>query len=241
MIEPRPDETGIDSWAISGHKWQCGPGGTGILYIRNRQHPANPTPLPRFHIIRSSAGDIPFDGSRPADFDIGAAMSRYGFPESADWRALGDVCALWDEIRRSRIQAWTHNLADDLRSASRPRSVTMRCCSRPSIRRLTSAIVCFNPFPGDRQRCNPDANIEFRERLLREIRVSHLGWRCGARRIHSCARPRGGVVSPRPRAQPRSRYACTEAVRLSAACQRLRLELPLSRWTGLSRPPGSRG
>ena len=77
--------------AISGHKWQCGPGGTGIIYIRNRQHAANPTPLPRFHLIRSSARDVPFDGSRPADFDIGAAMSRYGFPESADWRALGDV------------------------------------------------------------------------------------------------------------------------------------------------------
>ena len=106
MIDPRLDETGIDFWAISGHKWQCGPGGTGILYIRNRQHPANPTPLPRFHIIRSSARDIPFDGSRPADFDIGAAMSRYGFPESADWRALGDVCALWDEVGRARIQAW---------------------------------------------------------------------------------------------------------------------------------------
>ena len=35
MIEPRLDETGVDFWAISGDKWQCGPGGTGILYIRN--------------------------------------------------------------------------------------------------------------------------------------------------------------------------------------------------------------
>lgn len=84
MIEPRLDESGIDFWAISGHKWQCGPGGTGILYVRNRQHPANSTPLPRFHLIRSAATLIPLDGSRPADFDIGAALSSYGFPESAD-------------------------------------------------------------------------------------------------------------------------------------------------------------
>ena len=36
MIEPRLDEIGIDFWAIAGHKWQCGPGGTGILYVRNQ-------------------------------------------------------------------------------------------------------------------------------------------------------------------------------------------------------------
>ena len=177
MIDPRLDETGIDFWAISGHKWQCGPGGTGILYIRNRQHPANPTPLPRFHIIRSSARDIPFDGSRPADFDIGAAMSRYGFPESADWRALGDVCALWDEIGRARIQAWTHNLADYLRERIAA-TFGDGALLQPSVDlALKSAIVCFNPFPDARQRTNPDINIEFRERLLREygFRISGNG------------------------------------------------------------------
>ncbi|HOW98961.1 MAG TPA: aminotransferase class V-fold PLP-dependent enzyme, partial [Kiritimatiellia bacterium] len=50
MFVPRLDETGIDFWGISGHKWQCGPGGTGILYARNARWPANPNPLPRFHI-----------------------------------------------------------------------------------------------------------------------------------------------------------------------------------------------
>jgi selenocysteine lyase/cysteine desulfurase len=177
MIDPRLDETGIDFWAIAGHKWQCGPGGTGILYIRNRPHPANPTPLPRFHIIRSSARDIPFDGSRPADFDIGAAMSRYGFPESADWRALGDVCALWDEIGRARIQAWTHNLADYLRSRIAA-TFGEDALLQPTVdAQLMSAIVCFNPFPDARQRCNPELNIEFRARLLREygFRISGGG------------------------------------------------------------------
>ena len=177
MIEPRLDESGIDFWAISGHKWQCGPGGTGILYIRNRQHPANPTPLPRFHLIRSSARDIPFDGSRPADFDIGAAMSRYGFPESADWRALGDVCALWDQIGRARIQDWTHNLADYLRqriTATFGDDALLQPAIDPA---LKSAIVCFNPFPGEPQRGNPAVNLQFRERLLREygFRISGGG------------------------------------------------------------------
>ena len=177
MIEPRLDESGIDFWAISGHKWQCGPGGTGILYIRNRQHPANPTPLPRFHLIRSSARDVPFDGSRPADFDIGAAMSKYGFPESADWRALGDVCALWDEVGRARIQAWTHNLGDYLRqriAAAFGDDALLQPVVDPILR---SAIVCFNPFPGAGQRSDPAFNMRFRERLLLEygFRISGGG------------------------------------------------------------------
>jgi selenocysteine lyase/cysteine desulfurase len=177
MIDPRLDESGIDFWAISGHKWQCGPGGTGILYARNRALAANPTPLPRFHLIRSSARDVPFDGSRPADFDIGAAMSRYGFPESADWRALGDVCALWDEIGRARIQAWTHTLADYLRqrlAAAFGENALLQPLNDPA---LKSAIVCFNPFPREEQQRDQPLNEQFRSRLLKEygIRISGHG------------------------------------------------------------------
>ncbi len=177
MIDPRLDESGIDFWAIAGHKWQCGPGGTGILYVRNRQHSANATPLPRFHLIRSSARDIPFDGSRPADFDIGAALSKYGFPESADWRALGDVCTLWDEIGRARIQAWTHNLADYLRQrivVAFGDDALLQPAVDPA---LKSAIVCFNPFADAARRSDPAFNKLFRERLLREygFRISGGG------------------------------------------------------------------
>ena len=32
MFDPKLNEMGIDFWGISGHKWQCGPGGTGILF-----------------------------------------------------------------------------------------------------------------------------------------------------------------------------------------------------------------
>jgi len=191
MIDPRLDQSGIDFWAISGHKWQCGPGGTGILYIRNRQHAANPTPLPRFHIIRSSATDIPHDGSRPADFDIGAALSKYGFPESADWRALGDVCALWDEVGRARIQAWTHNLAEYLRQRIVAAFGDDALLQPANDAALKCAKVCFNPFHDVERRRDPVLNRQFRDRLLLEYGFRIAGGGVG---------PNGFTRAPDPQA-----------------------------------------
>ena len=104
-------------------------------------------------------------------------MSRYGFPESADWRALGDVCALWDEVGRARIQAWTHNLADYLRqriAATFGDDALLQPVIDPA---LKSAIVCFNPFPGAQQRSDAEFNLRFRQRLLNEygFRISGGG------------------------------------------------------------------
>lgn len=177
MIDPKLNETGVDFWAIAGHKWQCGPGGTGILYVRNHPNAANPTPLPRFHLIRTSARDIPFDGSRPEGFDIGAALSRYGFEESADWRALGDVCTLWDEVGRARIEAWTITLANYLRerlAAAFGDEALLQPTADPA---LKSAIVAFSPFPDVKQRQDAEFNQTFRKRLLEEygIRISGGG------------------------------------------------------------------
>jgi selenocysteine lyase/cysteine desulfurase len=177
MIEPRLDDSGIDFWAISGHKWQCGPGGTGILYLRNRSTAANGRPLPRFHVIRSAVTAMPHDGSRPADFDIGAALSSYGFPESAEWRALGDVCALWDTVGRARIQAYTIALADHLRlrlAAAFGEAALLQPVADPA---LKSAIVCFNPFPTPALRRDNAVNTQFRERMLHEhgFRISGSG------------------------------------------------------------------
>jgi isopenicillin-N epimerase len=73
---------GIDFFAASGHKWQCGPGGTGIWYIRN-QNESSPLPLPNFYPTYSSAygsGEtIPVpDGGRepPEDYNVRASTSR---------------------------------------------------------------------------------------------------------------------------------------------------------------------
>ncbi len=176
MIDPKLDESGIDFFALCGHKWQNGPGGTGALYIRNRKLPANATDLPKFFISRSQSRVVPFDGSRGA-WDIGEALSLYGFPESADWRALGEACEMWDKIGRQRIETWHIKLADYFRErlvSSFGAESVLGAQKDPA---LKSGILAFNPFPTKEQRWNEKLNVDFRARILKEygFRISGLG------------------------------------------------------------------
>ncbi len=171
---PKLDEIGIDFWGISGHKWQCGPGGTGILYVRNKLHPSNSTPLPRFYIVRSGDLNTPTDGSRPADFNIGAALSLYGFPESADWRALGEVCELWDTLGRQRIENYILALANYTRHKITKVFGEESLMQPLKDAKLLSGIVAFNPFPKPEQRRDFKINDNFRKRLFDEYGL-HTG------------------------------------------------------------------
>lgn len=174
MFDPRLDETGIDFCGMAGHKWQCGPGGTGILYARNALLPANANPLPRFHLVRSGNLDGPLDGSRPENFDIGAALSVYGFPESADWRALGQACALWDTVGRERIQKYI------LALANYARGLITQCFGRNSFLQpiddpeLKSGIIAFNPFFEPEQRRSLAMASQFQSRMFSD-HTYHVG------------------------------------------------------------------
>ncbi len=176
MIDPKLDETGIDFFGLCGHKWQCGPGGTGLLYVRNKPNAVNGAPPPKFHIVRSQSRVAPFDGSR-GSFDIGAALSMYGFPESADWRALGDAIAMWDKIGRGRIETWHMRLGgyfmDRLTDAFGEAAV-LRPLKDPA---LQSGIIGFNPFPKPDQQMDDKVNIAFRAAMLKDygFRISGLG------------------------------------------------------------------
>ncbi len=176
MFDPKLDETGIDFFALCGHKWQNGPGGTGALYIRNRKLPSNPAAPPRFHITRSQSRVVPFDGSR-GEWDIGEALSLYGFPESADWRALGEACDLWDKIGRQRIETWHLRLGDYFRERLVGAFGEAAVLGAQHDPRLKSGIIAFNPFPIKEQRWNEKLNVEFRGKMLREygFRISGLG------------------------------------------------------------------
>lgn len=118
---------------------------------------------------------MPFDGSR--GYDIGAALSMYGFPESADWRALGDAVALWDKIGRQRIETWHLWLGGYFKDRiveAFGEDAVLRPMVDPA---LQSGIVGFNPFPTAAGRLDEKLNIDFRARMLRDygFRISGLG------------------------------------------------------------------
>lgn len=192
MLAPDLSASGVDFWALSGHKWQCGPGGTGILYVRNRRGEANPTELPRFHLMRSATPyDVPLDGSRPDDFDIGGALTYAGSPEAALWSALAGVCRLWDETGRARIQAWILGLADYMRTRIIERFGEEALLQPWQDPRLKTGIVAFNPFSRPALRGDVRANAVFRERLLKEYGIRISGGALG---------PRGFTRAPDPEA-----------------------------------------
>jgi selenocysteine lyase/cysteine desulfurase len=220
MIDPKLDESGIDFFALCGHKWQCGPGGTGLLYIRNKPNAANGSPLPKFHLVRTQSRDVPFDGSR-GNFDIGQALSMFGFPESADWRALGDAVEMWDKIGRQRIETWHMKLGGYFRERITEAfgdDAVLRPWHDPA---LQSGIIGFNPFPRTEQKLDEKLNVDFRTRMLREygFRISGLGvGRNGLTRApdpEAQAFPAGSIpnrdpetLAPKPMAHPQRVNAC---------------------------------
>jgi selenocysteine lyase/cysteine desulfurase len=91
MLDLDLHDIGCDFYAGSGHKWQCGPGATGILYIRDNLDWLSP-----FYAINSSLHHIPL----PAQFKL-QYIGNDNYPAK---RALADACAMWQAIGRDRIE-----------------------------------------------------------------------------------------------------------------------------------------
>lgn len=222
MLAPELSASGVDFWAFSGHKWQCGPGGTGVLYARNRVSEANPNPLPHLHLIRSAAmRDVPFDGSRPEGFDIGSALTQSGAPEGGLWHALSNVCRRWDEIGRARIEAWILGLADYMRERIAEAFGPQALLQPTADVTLASGIVAFNPFVREAHRESFTLNETFREQLLTQYRIRISGGALGPSGWPAladdtpCAFKPGTIpnrdpygLKPKPLAHPHRANAC---------------------------------
>jgi selenocysteine lyase/cysteine desulfurase len=105
---------------------------------------------------------------------MGNALSIYGFPESADWRALGEACELWDVIGRNRIQHYILDLADYLRQRLVSR-FGEGCMLQPTKDpELKSGIVSFTPFADPVKRRDFRLAEAFQERMFREG-LYHVG------------------------------------------------------------------
>ncbi len=149
-----------DFYAASGHKWQCGPGGTGLLYVRadaSRVAEFWPDREPMWAINSSLAQYLPVFGWQ-------TVLQYKGNDNYPALRALADSCDLWGQIGRDRIEAHDKALGSytkQLIMQAFPDAVLYS----PDVPELTSGISSFNPFPDQTDLAT--LNL-FRDRLREE-------------------------------------------------------------------------
>lgn len=123
MLNLNFHEMGCDFYAGAAHKWQCGPGQTGVLYVRNNTTSgySNRTPLTPFWPVitnrySTEPGTALQGGVRdPAD-NVGAMLNSIGNPSYPALRAMTECCMMWDNWGRQNIEDYIVNLAQYLRS-----------------------------------------------------------------------------------------------------------------------------
>jgi isopenicillin-N epimerase len=164
MIELDFRDMGCDFYAASGHKWQCGPGATGILYIRNHEE-GLPTLWPQNSCLYQIFAQ-PLDNDRSRIKDISGLFVLRGQENYPALQAMLDACDLWEEIGRDRIEAYVCKLSSYLKKRIKQVFGNSALLFSPDIPEFTSGLTSFNPFPD----INDQKKIEdFVDRLKREM------------------------------------------------------------------------
>jgi len=145
MLNLNFHDIGCDFYAGAGHKWQRGPGQTGIMHVRSNNAPAAPATytknvtvngqpvtltlpgyantnaLPAFWPT-NSGGYSQTPGSalqgrvRDPNDNIAATLMSIGNPSYPALRALQECCLMWDAWGRQNIENYIVALAQYLRS-----------------------------------------------------------------------------------------------------------------------------
>ncbi len=168
---------GADFVSCAGAKFQCGPLGTGILYVRNKVFQEyNPLPLPTFWPIISTW--YPMMGSPPprsrtsvASDNIGDYLQMAGSASIARGAALAKACEIWDEIGRTRIERRVLALADHARQRIGEAFGVQAMYSPGADARLRSALIAFHPFRAASDAWNIKKVANFVSRLESEHRI----------------------------------------------------------------------
>ncbi|MEU5845934.1 aminotransferase class V-fold PLP-dependent enzyme [Saccharopolyspora shandongensis] len=170
-------ELGVDFLAGSAAKWQCGPGGTGVLYIRNKVLPQyNPNPLPEFWPVVSSsypeAGGLPPRSSGPVEsYDIAKYLQSIGNGSMAIMAGVRNACEVWDRIGRQRIQDYVLGLSGYLKELVAERWGVQALYSPKDDPRLACALTCFNPFRNAQDVYDKDKSGAFVARLKEQYGI----------------------------------------------------------------------
>ena len=157
-------DLGVDFMAGAAHKWQCSPGSTGILIVRNRARPNAAATLPPYYpVVTSSANTSLQAGSRPyltgssstvtvpwtqrGDYDIGSAIQSIGSMHVPLINGVAQACADWDTIGRKNIETYVLGLS----AYAKARIAELwgaDALYTPRDPMLSSALTSFNPFYG---------------------------------------------------------------------------------------------
>ena len=173
MMHYSMHELGVDFFAGSAAKWQCGPGGTGVLYVRNKVDAShNPNPLPAFWpTITSSypdAGLPPRTTTGTASYDMGRYLTSVGNGSIALQAGVKQVMTMWDSIGRQRIQDHVLGLSAHLKELIAERWGVDRLYSPKDDPRLVCALTSFNPFANAADVTSQAKSVEFVARMRSE-------------------------------------------------------------------------
>jgi selenocysteine lyase/cysteine desulfurase len=141
MIELDFHDMGCDFYAAPGHKWQCGPGGTGILYLRN-----GGKDLPPFWTQNSSLYTFLAQYHDRGEYDIAYSLQYHGQLNIPAHLAMMDACAMWEEIGRDRIEEYVCGLSAYLKKRLRDKFGSTGTFFSPDLPEFTTGLTAFNPF-----------------------------------------------------------------------------------------------
>lgn len=177
---------GMDFMSGAGHKWQCGPGSTGILIMRNKIRPSNPLPLAPWFPIHTSTykPGQPRSSNATAAWDVAASVTSVGSTHTPMFNALVNSCQMWDTIGRQKIETYVLTLSRYLKEKIVERWGVERLFSPKDDPRLQSALSSFNPFVNAADITNEAKSREFVARMssdyapgfvIRNVNVAVIG------------------------------------------------------------------
>jgi isopenicillin-N epimerase len=138
---------GVDFMSGAGHKWQCGPGSTGILIMRNKIRASNPLPLPKWFPVHTSSYSTRARTTNGTEtYDIAASVTACGSVHTPMFQALVSACQLWDQIGRKKIETYDLTLSSYLKERVAERWGIDALYSPKDDPKLLSALTSFNPF-----------------------------------------------------------------------------------------------
>lgn len=138
---------GMDFMSGAGHKWQCGPGSTGILIMRNKIRASNPLPLPKWYPVHTSSYSTRERTTNNIEtFDIAASVTACGSVHTPMFQALVNACQLWDTIGRKKIETYDLTLSAYLKEKIVERWGIDALYSPKDDPKLCCALTSWNPF-----------------------------------------------------------------------------------------------